>query len=162
LSSVQAVEDGAEPWRVERVVQSGELGDRHPPVLEEVAPLVVEQPVPRGFRPGPVEPGEKEVLRPDEASTLPAHVPVDGHVWRAYGRGVEPGLLGQLPPGRLEGRLTGLDPATGRLPEAVAVGGITPAEQQHPAARIDATRIDTENPRHGPMPYLHALDVSRE
>src|SRR6202008_649400 len=113
---------------------------------DEVAPLVVFEPVAQRLRTVAVEAGEEEGLRPDEAESRPDHVPLDDRTGLTDSRGVEPGLLGQLPLGGLEGRLPGLDATAGRLPEVVAVGGIAPAEQQDPAPRVD-----TENPCRGPV-----------
>src|ERR1700754_5141956 len=76
---------------------------------------------------------EEQVLPPDEADPRPDHVPLDDGTGLTDSRGVEPGLLGQLPLGGLEGRLPGLDATAGRLPDVVAVRGMRPAGPRDPA-----------------------------
>lgn len=79
-----------------------------------------------------------EALRPGEALSVPAEVPLDLHGPRIVHPTGETGLFVQLPPGRLRLGLPGLDAATGRLPQDLAVPRVPPPKQEDPPPPIEA------------------------
>jgi hypothetical protein len=63
---------------------------------------------------------------------------------------VEPGLLDQFPPGRLDRRFAGVDAAARRCPLHGAVEGVLPPQQQHAVLGVQA-----HDPRGRPAQSLH-------
>src|SRR5690606_27846865 len=84
------------------------------------------------------ETGQVEPLGLDVPHAQPREVAVDRHPAVLDGRARQAGLLGQLAPGRRQGRLAGVDAAARRLPHVGAADRVVPVHEQHSAVPVQA------------------------
>src|SRR5258708_31581607 len=117
-------------------VETGDLADREPAVAD--IGVVLHRGECRGLRVGPLtgEPGQVERLGLAVPDAQPPEVRLHRHRHIEYGGPGKPGLLIQLPPGRLQRSLARVEPPAGWLPVHPVVVRITPPHQQPPPYRV--------------------------